>query len=125
VLHAARRVTQGKVVAVMQPHRYTRLSSLFNEFCTCFNDADTVIVAPVYAAGEAPIEGASHLSLVDGLKARGHRSVFSIERPEQLAPMIRNIVKPGDIVMCLGAGTITQWAYALPGQLEAFDKAGQ
>ncbi len=121
VLSAARRVTKSKVVAVMQPHRYTRLSSLFNDFCTCFNDADTVIVAPVYAAGEAPIEGASHTSLVAGLKARGHRSVFSIENPEQLAPMVRNLVKPGDIVMCLGAGTITQWAYALPGQLAAFD----
>ena len=123
VLSAARRVTKSKVVAVMQPHRYTRLSSLFNEFCTCFNDADTVIVAPVYAAGEAPIEGASHTSLVEGLKARGHRSVFAIETPEQLAPMVRNLVKPGDIVMCLGAGTITQWAYALPSQLAAFDGA--
>ena len=121
VLRAARRVTQGRVVAVMQPHRYTRLHSLFNDFCTCFNDADTVIVAPVYAAGEAPIDGASHQSLVDGLKARGHRAVFSMESPDQLAPMVRNIVKPGDIVMCLGAGTITQWAYALPGQLAAFD----
>ena len=125
VLNAARRVAKGKVVAVMQPHRYSRLHSLFNEFCTCFNDADTVIVAPVYAAGEAPIEGANHLSLVEGLKARGHRSVLSIESPDQLAPLVRNLVKPGDIVMCLGAGTITQWAYALPEQLAAFDeKAG-
>jgi UDP-N-acetylmuramate--alanine ligase len=123
VLRAARRVAQGKVVAVMQPHRYSRLSSLFNEFCSCFNDADTVIVAPVYAAGETPIEGADHLSLVEGLKARGHRSVMSIEKPEQLAPLVHNIAKEGDIVMCLGAGTISQWAYALPGQLEAFDKA--
>ena len=126
MLRAARRVTQGKVIAVMQPHRYTRLASLFNDFCTCFNDADSVIVAPVYAAGEAPIEGASHMSLVEGLKARGHRSVHALEKPEQLAPLVRNLVKPGDIVMCLGAGTITQWAYALPGQLAAFDdKAGQ
>ena len=121
VLRAARRVTQGKVVAVMQPHRYTRLHSLFNDFCTCFNDADTVILSPVYAAGEAPIEGASHLALAEGLKARGHRSVHTIESPDQLAPLVRNIVKPGDMVMCLGAGTITQWAYALPGQLAAFD----
>ena len=121
VLRAARRVTQGKVVAVMQPHRYTRLHSLFNDFCTCFNDADTVILAPVYAAGEAPIEGASHLALAEGLKARGHRSVHTIESPDQLAPLVRNIVKPGDMVMCLGAGTVTQWAYALPGQLAAFD----
>jgi UDP-N-acetylmuramate--alanine ligase len=121
VLRAARGVTQNRVVAVMQPHRYTRLSSLFNDFCTCFNDADTVIVAPVYAAGEAPIEGASHLALVEGLRARGHRNVHAIETPDQLAPLVRNLVAPGDIVICLGAGTITQWAYALPGQLAAFD----
>ena len=98
--------------------------SLFNEFCTCFNDADTVIVAPVYAAGEAPIDGASHTALVEGLKSRGHRAVHAIDTPEQLAPLVRKLAQPGDIVMCLGAGTITQWAYALPGQLEAFDKAG-
>ena len=121
VLQAARRVTQGRVVAVMQPHRYTRLSSLFHDFCTCFNDADTVILAPVYAAGEAPIEGATHTALADGLKARGHRAVHRIDAPEQLAPLVRGVVKPGDIVVCLGAGTITQWAYALPGQLAALD----
>jgi UDP-N-acetylmuramate--alanine ligase len=124
VLRAARGVAKGKVHAVMQPHRYTRLSSLFNEFCTCFNDADSVILAPVYAAGEAPVEGASHLSLMTGLKARGHRAVHAIETPEQLAPLVRKLAQPGDIVMCLGAGTITHWAYALPGQLEALDKAG-
>jgi UDP-N-acetylmuramate--alanine ligase len=123
VLKAARGVAKGKVIAVMQPHRYTRLSSLFNEFCTCFNDADSVVVAPVYAAGEPPIEGASHTALAEGLKSRGHRSVYTIDKPEQLAPLVRGMAKPGDIVMCLGAGTITQWAYALPGQLEAFDKA--
>ena len=121
VLQAARRVGPRNVVAVMQPHRYTRLSSLFGEFCTCFNDADTVIVAPVYGAGEAPIEGATHAALVDGLKARGHRSVHAIEGPEQLAPLVKSLVQPGDIVVCLGAGTITQWAYALPGQLAAVD----
>ena len=123
VLQAARRVTKGQVVAVMQPHRYTRLSSLFNEFCTCFNNADQVIVAPVYAAGEAPIAGASHDDLAEGLRARGHRAVSKIDSPEQLAPMVRGLVKPGDIVVCLGAGTITTWAYALPEQLAAFDKA--
>ncbi len=121
VLRAARRVTAHKVVAVMQPHRYTRLSSLFNDFCACFNDADTVIIAPVYAAGEAPIEGATHTALVEGMRSRGHRAVHAIERPEQLAPLVRSIVSPGDIVVCLGAGTITQWAYALPGQLAALD----
>ncbi|MCA3560419.1 MAG: UDP-N-acetylmuramate--L-alanine ligase [Aestuariivirga sp.] len=123
VLKAARGVAKGKVIAVMQPHRFTRLSSLFNEFCTCFNDADSVVVAPVYAAGEQPIEGASHTALAEGLKSRGHRSVYAIDKPEQLAPLVRGMARPGDIVMCLGAGTITQWAYALPGQLEAFDKA--
>ena len=124
VLKAARGVARGRVLAVMQPHRYTRLHSLFNEFCTCFNDADTVILAPVFAAGEAPIEGASHTALMEGLKSRGHRAVHAIDKPEQLAPLVRKLAQPGDIVMCLGAGTITQWAYALPGQLEAFDKAG-
>ena len=123
VLSAARRVTKGQVIAVMQPHRFTRLHSLFNDFCTCFNNADQVIVAPVYAAGETPIEGASHESLVEGLRARGHRAVSKIDTPEQLAPLVRGMVKPGDIVVCLGAGTITQWAYALPGQLAAIDKA--
>ena len=83
--------------------------------------SDTVIVAPVYGAGEAPIEGATHAALVDGLKARGHRSVHAIEGLEQLAPLVKSLVQPGDIVVCLGAGTITQWAYALPGQLAALD----
>jgi UDP-N-acetylmuramate--alanine ligase len=122
VLRAARKVTKGKVLAVMQPHRYTRLSSLFNDFSSCFNDADTVILSPVYAAGEAPIEGASHINLSEGLHARGHRAVYTIDGPEQLAPLVRKHVEPGDIVVCLGAGTITQWAYALPGQLASFDE---
>jgi UDP-N-acetylmuramate--alanine ligase len=124
VLRAARGVAKGRVLAVMQPHRFTRLHSLFNDFCTCFNDADTVVVAPVYSAGEAPIDGASHTALMEGLKSRGHRAVHTIETPEQLAPLVHKLAQPGDIVMCLGAGTITQWAYALPGQLEALDKAG-
>ncbi|MGH6855491.1 MAG: UDP-N-acetylmuramate--L-alanine ligase [Aestuariivirga sp.] len=119
VLNAARRVTSHKVLAVMQPHRYTRLAILFNEFCTCFNDADTVIVAPVYAAGEAPIEGINHAALAEGMISRGHRAVHRIDDPEQLAPLVQGIVQPGDIVVFLGAGTITQWAYALPGQLAA------
>jgi UDP-N-acetylmuramate--alanine ligase len=114
-------VTKGKVIAVMQPHRYTRLSSLFPEFCSCFNSADSVIIAPVYAAGESPIEGASHDALVEGLRARGHRSVQKIDAPEQLPAMVKGLVKSGDIVVCLGAGTITQWAYALPQQLASLD----
>ncbi len=122
VLSAARKVTKNRVVAVMQPHRYTRLSSLFNEFCGCFNDADEVVIAPVYAAGEEPIAGASHDDLLDGIRARGHRGVHKIDKPEQLAGMVRNLVKPGDIVVCLGAGTISQWAYALPGQMDMIAK---
>lgn len=123
VLKAARTVTRNRVVAVMQPHRYSRLSSLFNEFCGCFNDADSVILAPVFAAGEAPIDGASHSSLLEGLRARGHRGAFSINAPEELAPMVHGLVKPGDIVVCLGAGTITQWAYALPAELQKLQEA--
>jgi UDP-N-acetylmuramate--alanine ligase len=121
VLKAARRVTKGKVIAVMQPHRYTRLHSLFNEFCACFNDADSVVLTPVYAAGENPIDGVTHHALADGIHDRGHRSVFKIEEPTQLAPTVKKLVEPGDIVVCLGAGNITQWAYALPQELAALD----
>ncbi|MDJ1158610.1 UDP-N-acetylmuramate--L-alanine ligase [Chelatococcus sp. SYSU_G07232] len=119
VLKAARASTAGQVIAVVQPHRYTRLSALFNDFCTCFNDADSVIVAPVYAAGEQPIDGFDRDSLVAGLKARGHRNVLPLEAPEALAGLVRGMAKPGDYVVCLGAGTITNWAYALPGELAA------
>ena len=123
VLKAARAATEGQVIAVVQPHRYTRLSSLFDEFCTCFNDADTVIVAPVYAAGEQPIEGADRDSLVRGLKARGHRNAIALERSEDLAGLVRGLARPGDFVVCLGAGNITQWAYALAGELAGMEKA--
>lgn len=123
VLKAARSSTQGQVIAVVQPHRYSRLHSLFDQFCTCFNDADAVIVAPVYAAGEAPIPGADQESLVAGLKARGHRNVMSLDSPDKLASLVGAQAKPGDYVICLGAGTITQWAYALPAELAALEKA--
>ncbi|CUA84152.1 UDP-N-acetylmuramate--L-alanine ligase [Chelatococcus sambhunathii] len=123
VLRAARASTKGQVIAVMQPHRYTRLKALFNDFCTCFNDADAVIVAPVYAAGEQPIAGAERDDLVAGLKARGHRQAIALEGPQALAAIVRRLVKPGDYVVCLGAGTITNWAYALPGELEAGEGA--
>jgi UDP-N-acetylmuramate--alanine ligase len=119
VLKAARASTEGQVIAVVQPHRYSRLHSLFEQFCTCFNDADAVIVAPVYAAGEQPIPGADRDGLVSGLKARGHRNVIALERSEELAGFVRTLAKPGDYVVCLGAGNITQWAYALPGELAA------
>jgi UDP-N-acetylmuramate--alanine ligase len=122
VLRAARESTEGQVIAVMQPHRYTRLHSLFEQFSTCFNDADTVIVAPVYAAGEVPIAGADRDSLVQGLRARGHRQVIALEGPQELARIVARLAFPGDIVVCLGAGNITQWAYALPGELAALGK---
>jgi UDP-N-acetylmuramate--alanine ligase len=118
VLRAARTVSgKGAVIAVVQPHRYTRLSHLFEEFCTCFNDADAVIVADVYAAGEAPIEGASRDALVDGLRGHGHRRVLPLPGPDALPDIVAGIARPGDMVVCLGAGSITSWAQALPGQL--------
>ena len=117
VLKAARQAGARNVIAVVQPHRYSRLASLFIEFCTCMNDAGTVIVADVYAAGEQPVAGISRDALVDGLRASGHRSVVPLEAPEHLAEMVNAIAKPGDYVVCLGAGTITNWAHALPGQL--------
>ena len=98
MLKAARASTDGQVIAVVQPHRYTRLSSLFDQFCTCFNDADAVIVAPVYAAGEQPIPGADRDGLVAGLKARGHRNVMALDKSEDLAGLIKGIAKPGDYV---------------------------
>jgi UDP-N-acetylmuramate--alanine ligase len=119
VLKAARQAGARDVVAVMQPHRFTRLHSLFEQFCTCMNDAGTVVVADVYAAGEPPIPGVDRDALVEGLRAHGHRSVVPLPGPEHLAEMINAIARPGDFVVCLGAGNITQWAAALPGQLTA------
>jgi UDP-N-acetylmuramate--alanine ligase len=119
VLKAARAAyPSGQIIAVVQPHRYTRLKDLFVDFCTCFNDADAVVVADVYAAGEQPIEGASRQALVEGLRARGHRQVLPLDGPEALAPMIASMVRPGDLVVCLGAGSITTWANALPQELQ-------
>lgn len=123
VLRAARASTKGQVIAVVQPHRYTRLQSLFNDFATCFNDADVVIVADIYAAGEQPIEGASRDDLVAAIKAHGHRNAIALKSPDELPDVIRALAKPEDYVVCLGAGNITQWAYALPGQLALGDKA--
>jgi UDP-N-acetylmuramate--alanine ligase len=117
VLRAARAATKARVIAVVQPHRYSRLKNLFEDFCTCFNDADHVIVAEVYPAGEAPIEGASRDALVEGLRARGHRHVSALPEPAALAGMVAELATPGDLVVCLGAGSITTWAHALPGEL--------
>jgi UDP-N-acetylmuramate--alanine ligase len=122
VLKAARESADGQVIAVVQPHRYTRLASLFEAFCTCFNDADSVIVAPVYPAGEAPIPGADRDALVQGLRVRGHRHVIAMDGPDELAGILGALAKPGDYVVCLGAGTITQWAYALPGELATWSQ---
>jgi len=119
VLRAARESTKGRVLAVVQPHRFSRLAALFDQFCTCFNDADTVIVANVYPAGEAPIVGADRDALVQGLRTHGHRHVIALDGPELLAQLIAGAVQPGDYVVCLGAGSITQWAYALPAELAA------
>jgi UDP-N-acetylmuramate--alanine ligase len=118
VLKAGRQAYDRRVIAVVQPHRYSRLHSLFEEFCTCFNDADTVIVTDVYAAGEAPIPGADRDGLVDGLRTRGHRHVIPLANQAELAPVINAVAQPGDVVICLGAGTISAWAYELPASLE-------
>jgi UDP-N-acetylmuramate--alanine ligase len=123
VLKAARQAGARNVIAVVQPHRYSRLASLFDAFCTCMNDAGTVIVADIYPAGEAPIPGVTRDALVDGLRARGHRSVVPLPGPEHLAEMVHAMAQAGDFVVCLGAGTsITAWAQALPGELAALQQ---
>src|SRR5437667_4699178 len=119
VLRAARESTNGKIIAVVQPHRFTRLQSLFEEFCACFNDADTVVVADVYPAGEAPIPGIDRDQFVLGLRAHGHREVIPLPESGALAGVVHGIAGRGDFVVLLGAGNITQWAYALPGELKA------
>lgn len=119
VLKAARQACDGRVIAVHQPHRYTRLSSLFEDFCGCFHDADVVGIAEVYAAGEDPIPGASRDDLVAGLTRHGHRAAHAIENLDSLAALVRAEARPGDIVVCLGAGTISAWAHALPEKLGA------
>jgi UDP-N-acetylmuramate--alanine ligase len=117
VLKAARQATKGRVIAVHQPHRYTRLASLFDDFCTCFNEADVVAIADVYAAGEEPIAGASRDDLVAGLIAHGHRHARAVQDEADLARLVREQTRPGDMVVCLGAGTISSWANALPARL--------
>ncbi|MBF9020787.1 MULTISPECIES: UDP-N-acetylmuramate--L-alanine ligase [unclassified Roseobacter] len=118
VLRAARQASEGRVIAVHQPHRYTRLSSLFEDFCSCFNDADVVGIAEVYAAGEAPIAGASRDDLVAGLTRHGHRNAHVVDSEDALEALVRAEAKSGDIVVCLGAGTISAWAHGLVGRLQ-------
>jgi len=119
VLKAARDMGRERVVAVVQPHRFTRLRDLFEDFCTCFNNADTVVVADVYTAGEAPIEGFDRDTLVEGLRRHGHRHVEALPADAVLADVVAEHVRSGDLVICMGAGNITGWAQTLPEELAA------
>ncbi|MEL7188584.1 MAG: UDP-N-acetylmuramate--L-alanine ligase [Pseudomonadota bacterium] len=126
VLSAAREAvadTEGRVIAVAQPHRYTRLGDLMEEFQSCFNDADSVYVTPVYAAGEDPIEGVDSAALVAGLKSRGHRHAATIESQNDLAATLAQEIAPGDIIVCLGAGDITKWAAGLSAAVDSLKAA--
>lgn len=125
VLKAARSAASKRVITIVQPHRYTRLKNLFGDFCTCFDDADMVIVTPVYSAGEQPIEGADREGLIEGLKRQGHEHVLPVDDAEQLASLIAEVAQPGDLVIGLGAGTITEWTHALPGKLNALKPAAE
>ncbi|PWE54482.1 UDP-N-acetylmuramate--L-alanine ligase [Metarhizobium album] len=118
VLRAAREAGPGRIIAVHQPHRYSRLASLLPDFAACFNDADCILIAPVYSAGEDPIEGADSETLVSRIKSAGHRDARYLASPDQLASIIAGIAQPGDFVVLLGAGNITQWAASLPKELE-------
>ena len=121
VLQTARTVANskgGRVIAVMQPHRYSRLHDLFDQFCTCFNDADSVFIADVYSAGEEPVDGASRDSLIEGIRSRGHRDVSALSSPADLPRVIAGAARNNDFVICMGAGDITAWAYALPAELD-------
>ena len=118
VLRAAREACQGRIIAVHQPHRYSRVASLFEDFAGCFNDADTIMIAPIYAAGEDPIEGVSAEELVSRIKSAGHRDARFVSGPQDIAPVVAGLAKPGDFVVMLGAGNITSWAAALPEELK-------
>ncbi|MEC8463573.1 MAG: cyanophycin synthetase, partial [Pseudomonadota bacterium] len=117
VLAAARTSASNKVIAVVQPHRFSRLRDLFDEFCTCFEDADIVIVTDIYAAGETPIDGYNRDTLIEGIKARGHKHVLPLKTPDSLPNLIAAVAQPKDYVVCLGAGDITAWAKSLPAAL--------
>ncbi|WP_295525447.1 UDP-N-acetylmuramate--L-alanine ligase [Novosphingobium sp. Chol11] len=119
VLAAAREGVKGRVIAVVQPHRFTRLRDHLEAFQGAFNDADVVFAAPVYPAGEAPIAGIDSAAMVEGMKARGHRSAQLIAGPEPLAQELAGLIEPGDMVVCLGAGDITKWAAGLAGAIAA------
>jgi UDP-N-acetylmuramate--alanine ligase len=118
VLKAARQAFSGPLVAIVQPHRYTRLRDLFDQFCTSLNGADTAIVAPVYAAGESPIDGIDCDTLAEGLRAHGHKRVMTIDGPDDLPALIGDLAKPGGAIVFLGAGSITSWAYGIEAALK-------
>jgi len=123
VLKAARQTTRGRVIAIMQPHRFSRLHDMFDDFADAFGDADAVLVAPVYAAGEEPIPGCDHRALADRIRERGGAGAIAVEVQQEVAPVLSQIVQPGDLVIGLGAGSITEWSHALPGQLATVQKA--
>ncbi len=125
VLKAARSAANNRVIAIVQPHRYTRLKNLFGDFCTCFGDADTVLVSPVYSAGEQPIEGTDRDALIEGLKRQGHEHVLRVDDEEHLASLVAEITIPGDLVIGMGAGTITEWTHALPKRLNELKPAAE
>jgi UDP-N-acetylmuramate--alanine ligase len=122
-LKGAREVAKGRVIAVMQPHRYSRLKSLFDDFCVCFDSADAVLIAPVYAAGEKP-NGVDNRTLAAGVRAAGHGSVWALDDEDALASAIAGMARPGDLVIGLGAGSISEWTSALPGRLETLRQRG-
>lgn len=122
VLSAAREGAQGRVIAIAQPHRYTRLRDHMDDFQQAFNDADMVFISPVYAAGELPIDGIHADALVHGIKARGHRSAATVASAEDLAQKLADVVQPNDMVVCLGAGDITKWAAGLADAISAVRK---
>ena len=114
VLKAARQATTGRVIVVHQPHRYSRLSLLFDDFCRCFNEADVVAITDIYGANELPIEGASQYALVEGLRLHGHRDVSTVDGEVGLKDFFKEKVRPNDIFVCLGAGSISSWVNNLP-----------
>ena len=123
VLKAARAGAHGRVVAVVEPHRYTRVRDLFDEFACSFVDADCVIVGPLYTAGEVPIDGVTSAALAEAIRANGHKQVAAVASEREIAPLLQRVVEAGDMVVCLGAGNSTEWAYALPQALAAGDPA--
>jgi UDP-N-acetylmuramate--alanine ligase len=114
VLKAAKAGARGHVIAVVEPHRYTRVRDLFDEFAACFNDADSVIVTPLYSAGELPIDGIDHVALAEAIRSSGNQNVATVDSEREIAALLRRFASPGDIVICLGAGNSTEWAHGLP-----------